>query len=198
MKNFLRALRFCWPYRYRLGLSILCALLAAVFWGLNFTAIYPVLEILGSDKNLQEWVDEHIADSEKQIKTLTVKQEDLNAEAAEIAKKPDGKEKDKEMTRVARDLAKVTGQLADASRDSSSYRLYKVLIEKLFPNDRFETLMWVVLLVVIAVAIKGVFEFAQESLVGSAVNLSLYDMRNRIYRRVLHLDMQGFGDQGSS
>ena len=30
MKNFLRALRFVWPYRHRLFLSIGCALLAAV------------------------------------------------------------------------------------------------------------------------------------------------------------------------
>ena len=38
-------------------LSITCAVLAAAFWGLNFTAIYPVLKIIGSEKNLQEWVE---------------------------------------------------------------------------------------------------------------------------------------------
>src|ERR1700716_2611934 len=57
MKNFLRALRFAWPYRGRLLLSCVAAILAAVFWSLNFTAIYPVLKILGSEKNLQQWVD---------------------------------------------------------------------------------------------------------------------------------------------
>ena len=51
----LRALRYCWPYRHRMVLSVVCALLAAVLWGLNFTAIYPVLKILGSDQNLQSW-----------------------------------------------------------------------------------------------------------------------------------------------
>ena len=40
-----------------------------------------------------------------------------------------------------------------------------------------------------AVAIKGVFEFWQESLVGSVVNLSLFDLRNRFYRNVIHLDV---------
>src|SRR5262245_18780400 len=112
MKNFLRALRFCWPYRYRLGLSILCALLAAVFWGLNFTAIYPVLKILGSDKNLQEWVDQCIAESDAHIATLTAKQEQLNKEDKEADKLPEGKKKEGEKSRVAQDLAKVTGQLA--------------------------------------------------------------------------------------
>ena len=65
MRNFLRALKFCWPYRYRIALSVLFALLAAVLWGLNFTAIYPVLKILGGTTNLQEWADKSIASLQK-------------------------------------------------------------------------------------------------------------------------------------
>ncbi len=60
MKNFACALRFAWPYRNRIALSVLCAILAAAFWGLNFTAIYPILKIIGSDQNLQEWVNTSI------------------------------------------------------------------------------------------------------------------------------------------
>src|SRR5581483_5359855 len=52
-------------------------------------------------------------------------------------------------------------------------------------------------LVVLAVAIKGFFEFWQESLVGSVVNLSLYDLRNRFYRNVMHLDVQDFTEEGT-
>src|SRR5262249_47406449 len=46
--------------------------------------------------------------------------------------------------------------------------------------------------------VKGVFEFGQESLVGSVVNLSLFNLRNRFYRHALNLDTERFGDQGSS
>ena len=38
--------------------------------------------------------------------------------------------------------------------------------------------------------LKGFFEFWQESLVGSVVNLSLFDLRNRFYRNVIHLDVE--------
>src|SRR5438477_468277 len=99
MKNFLRALRCAWPYRVRLGVSVVCAILAAIFWGLNFTAIYPVLKVIG--------------------------------------------------------------------------------------------------FVVLAVAIKGFFEFWQETLVGSVVNLSLFDLRNRFFRKAVHLDVQTFSGEGS-
>ena len=46
--------------------------------------------------------------------------------------------------------------------------------------------------------IKCFFEFAQESLVGSVVNLSLFDLRNRFYRNVIHLDVDQFSEQGTS
>ena len=35
-------------------------------------------------------------------------------------------------------------------------------------------------------------------MVGSVVNLSLYDLRNRFYRNAVHLDLNQFGEQGSS
>ena len=60
MKNFLRALRFAYPHRFRLAISILCAFLAAALWSLNFTAIYPILKIFGSGQNLHAWVDSSI------------------------------------------------------------------------------------------------------------------------------------------
>src|SRR5260221_13745386 len=68
MKNLLRVLRFAWPYRIRIGLSIGCALMVALFWGANFTAIYPILKILGKDKqNLQTWINEKIGITDGQI-----------------------------------------------------------------------------------------------------------------------------------
>src|SRR5437588_6489394 len=76
MKNFLRALRCAWPYRVRLGVSVFCALMAAVFWGLNFTAIYPILKIIGSDMNLQQWVDSEIKRTQKELEPLQGKVDD--------------------------------------------------------------------------------------------------------------------------
>ena len=205
MKNFLRALKYCWTYRYRLGLSVFCALVAAIFWGLNFTAIYPVLKILGSDQNFQEWVEEHIAESAKRIKTLEEKQQTLNNEEKKLDEPPEPgkpvlteKEKERKKSEIASQLAKVTAQQADATSENKYYHLYKYYIDKFVPTDQFTTLFWVVVFVVIAVAVKGVFEFGQEALVGNVVNLSLYDMRNRIYRNILQLDLRGAGEQGSS
>src|SRR5439155_181511 len=84
MKNFLRAFRFAWRYRLRLAVSVACALLAAVFWGLNFTAIYPVLKILGSDKNLQQWLDKEIADTQQNIDKWRTNVDELTRKRQEL------------------------------------------------------------------------------------------------------------------
>ena len=62
---------------------------------------------------------------------------------------------------------------------------------------RFESLAWLFGFVVACVALKGVFEFLQESLVGSIANRTLYDLRNRYFRNVVHLDLSHFNDQGT-
>src|SRR5438270_524380 len=114
MRNFLRALRYAWPYRYRLALSVACALAAAVFWGLNFTAIYPVLKVLGSDQNLQQWVDGEIKRTNKDVAFLQTKVDELDKKSLVIDNQPDSNHRDKEQRHLAGDLAKAESKLEAA------------------------------------------------------------------------------------
>jgi ATP-binding cassette, subfamily B, bacterial MsbA len=197
MKNFLRAFKFAWKYRIRLGVSVVCALLAAVFWGLNFTAIYPVLKILGSDKNLQQWVDGEIKRTQGEIDPLQKAVEEMVKRQKELELQPDTDHREHTLRDLSRDLVQVESKLEPARRDMYRYKVAKKYIDNWLPEDRFETLAWVIVFVVVAVAIKGFFEFWQESLVGSVVNLVLYDMRNRFYRNAIHLDVNNFSANGS-
>ncbi len=197
MKNFLRALRCSWPYRGRLLLSVVCALFAAILWGLNFTAIYPTLKIIGSDKNLQEWVDGSIKQTQKQIDVLQSHVDELTQKRRRIDAAPPGKFRDKHNRDTASDLARTENKLDRARTELYRYELAKHFIDAFFPRDRFQTLALVFGLVVIAVAVKGCFEFCQETLVGSVVNLSLFDLRNRFFRNAIHLDVRNFGAEGT-
>jgi ATP-binding cassette subfamily B protein/subfamily B ATP-binding cassette protein MsbA len=210
MKNFVRALRYCWPYRYRIGLSVVCALCAAVLWGMNFTAIYPVLEILGGDQNLQRHLGVEIDNVQKLIDVglpgkdaLQPRVDQLNQQSREL----DGFEPQSEADRAfkekrRRHLADLLAR-AEYDLDAARTRLWRLSVlkkyaDQLLPADRFETLAMIFGMVVLAVALKGVFEFGQESLVGSVVNLSLFDLRNRFYRNTIQLDVASFSDQGTS
>lgn len=197
MKNFLRALRCAWPYRIRLGVSVFCAILAAVFWGLNFTAIYPVLKIISSGENLQQWVDREIGRLQGEIRDLQTEAARKTRQGHELEKKPQNRFRDDMQRKVTSALVTIESRLESARTDLYRYQLGKKYIDKLFPDDPFATLALVIGLVVLAVAIKGFFEFWQETLVGSVVNLSLRDLRNRFFRRAVHLDVQSFSGEGS-
>src|SRR5262249_19820642 len=103
----------------------------------------------------------------------------------------------KQKRNLANELLKLEGRLKSLRSNLYWYQVLRKYIANL-PDDCFGTLAWVVGMVVVGVALKCCFEFFQESLVGSVVNLSLFDLRNRFYRNVIHLDVDQFSEHGTS
>ncbi|MSQ96843.1 MAG: ABC transporter ATP-binding protein [Gemmataceae bacterium] len=197
MRNFIRALRFAWPWRFRLAGSVSFALLAAVLWSLNFTAIYPILKIFGPGENLQSWVDKSIDQCEKQIAGLDQKMADVKLEALNIDKEADAEGKARIKRHLSAKTVKVEGELKTAQDELFRFHIVKKFIDNYCPTDRFQTLLLVLLAVVIAVVLRGLAEFFQESMVGSVVNRSLFKLRNVFFRRAIHLDVSNFGEAGT-
>jgi ATP-binding cassette subfamily B protein/subfamily B ATP-binding cassette protein MsbA len=223
MKNFLRALRCSWPYRGRLLISIACALVAAGLWGISFTAVAPVLRILGTrtprqpsrvvsvgqwdisirsrrtveKQNLQTWFRELIQETQDLIAQLKAEREGVDRRFEKLKDEPSVGLRDKQMREVTLRISKLERDLQYANMRLYLYQLVEWRCLPLFPEDPFQTLAWVLILVVVGVALRGVFEFWQESLVGSVVNLSLFDLRNRLYRNVIHLDVNNFSEEGT-
>src|SRR5262249_42065924 len=96
MKNFLRALRYVWPYRRRLIISCICAVIAAGLWGANFLAIYPVLKILANDQTPQVWVENSVRDLRKDIEKREVELKALDGKEQEVNAIPDAREREKQ------------------------------------------------------------------------------------------------------
>src|SRR5579875_1292878 len=202
MKNFLRALRHAWPYRRRLVLSIFCAICAAAFWGANLSSIYPLLILLQYKQSPHDWINKQIEEAQKKVLDYQHQIDRKNAELDERKHEQERKGPSlflkQQIRDINRDLSKLESRLSRVRP-----RLYWLLvgqkyIHRFLPPDCFLALAWVLLLVVIGSVIKCFFEFVQESLVGSVVNLSLFDLRNRFYRNAIHLDVDQFGEQGSS
>jgi ATP-binding cassette subfamily B protein/subfamily B ATP-binding cassette protein MsbA len=197
MKNFIRALRFAWPYRGRLAFSVVCALVVAVLWGANFMAISPILNILSRDQNLQQLVAGEIAGKEKQIVDVQATLDARTKEMRLVEGWPEDETRAMELTRLTRLMAKDQTNLGYATSQLHWYKTAQIYVERFCPEDRFETLAWLLGMVVLTVALKGIFDFWQESLVGSVVNLSLFDLRNTFYRNAIHLDVNQFTDEGT-
>lgn len=90
------------------------------------------------------------------------------------------------------------GELDGALRWESRYRAASPVVARWLPEDNFRTLTVLLALVMVGVAIKGVFMFGQEYLVANIMQLSIFDIRKRFFRRTLALDLGSFGQQGTA
>ncbi len=67
MRNFARALRIAFSHRYNVVGCLLTSLVIAVLWGGNLTAVFPVVDIIMNDQSIPEWIDQKIAESQREV-----------------------------------------------------------------------------------------------------------------------------------
>jgi ATP-binding cassette subfamily B protein/subfamily B ATP-binding cassette protein MsbA len=172
-------------------------MMVGVLWSLNLSAIYPVLQVLSTDRNLQQWVDEEIerqqqADQKKQ-KELKAARENLK----DLENKPPSQKREQEERTATQKIAEIEGELNHHATWVYRYQLLKAKVIRHMPEDRFATVVWLLTAVVIGLAIKGVFEFLHETLVGSVANRTLFDLRNSFFRKAIHQDTRQLAETGT-
>lgn len=190
MRNFLRCLRVAWTYRVRLVLSVVCALLAAVFWSANFLAVHPVLKILGEkgslSQSVQADIDAAVVDSDRTHEKLERHRAELQKSDSDTSRRKmlDGQISHEEWK------LKVNGLMI--------YRLQllKRVYDRLLPADPFRALLCLMVAVIVSFAIKGLFEASQDSLVGSVTSLTVFNLRNRLFRSALRMDVNQLSGKG--
>ena len=198
MKNFFRALRYSWAYRKRLVLSIVCATFAGILWGANLSAVYPVLKLLTGNTTLQNWVGTRIKDCEGEIDRLNHRLDDLHAKYKTVQELPPSNYRIREEQDVSGKIAADEDRLSSASDRLWRYHQLNRHIIRFLPDDTFDTLAILLVCVIGGVAIKGVFEFGQEYLVGHVANRTLFDLRNQFYRVAIHQDLRQSPEGGSA
>ncbi|MBL7133001.1 MAG: ATP-binding cassette domain-containing protein [Phycisphaerae bacterium] len=63
-------MRYLWPYRRRLAVAIVCAVIVAVLWGGGFGLIMPGLKILLADEGLHGWAWQSLVEDRLDIKLV--------------------------------------------------------------------------------------------------------------------------------
>lgn len=190
MRNFRRSTWFSAPYWRRLVASILCALVVAVLWGVNLSAIFPALKLLGSGKNLQEWVNDEIAAQERLRDAATEEVKKFNKVLQSYERQPNTPEVEKWKRGTSAELAKATAAQDYHADWAFRYHWLRTKVVRHLPTDKFETFLWIMAAVLGCVVVKGAFEFCNESLVGSVTNRTLFDLRNAFFRRVQRQDVR--------
>src|SRR5438105_3905804 len=112
MRSFLQCMRFAWPYRYRLVTSFGCAVMAAVLWSLNLTAIFPVLSLLNKpDQSWTDQIDECVDKYQKDYDLASVNLGIHRADLQLLSQEPEGHERDRRERQLAGAIAQIEGRL---------------------------------------------------------------------------------------
>ncbi|HVA47500.1 MAG TPA: ABC transporter ATP-binding protein [Pirellulales bacterium] len=191
MNNFGRALRLALRYPLTLAASVACAFVVAVLWGGNISTVYPLVEVTTKGRSLQQWADESVVQSEKKASELRAEAAKLAAEIpATAADQRDGLEKTRQ--RLLRQA-----ELED--HDAARYRwVNQHLLQPLFPQDPFLTLMLVVGALLAGTIVKSLFFVAQQILVARLAQRVVFNLRKEFYRRTLRMDLATFTSEGTS
>ena len=253
MKNFFRLLTFSWPYRSRFYWSLVCASVAALMWGANISAVFPLLKILFYSQNAQVWVSDQIRETSVESKVTEARLEEIRrvsdqilhntidanqiketlrsyadqelksrpdlTKALEMSTQPESRVASKpidplehriaearhnELAGIAipalaknkgelnRRAEKLSDELSSSNLWNRRYLRIQPLVNSYLPDDGFHTLVGLLCMVMGMVVVKGIFQFFQDVLVADLTQLSLFEIRRQMYRKVLNLDMASF------
>jgi len=186
MTNFLRAIRLALHYRWTLAGVLGCSLLVALFWGGNIGGVYPIVEVAIRGKPLQTWVTDEIARAEAKSAELRREIERLQKAPPQAGVPADA---------AARDIAFLEKRLQAEQAAAATVRWMKPWIDRYLPADPFQTVVWIVMALMAATAVKDFFLFANHMLVERAVQLVAFDLRRQLYHHMLRMDLGEFGEQ---
>lgn len=179
MNDFARVFPYFWIYRRQVFVSAVLAMLVAVLWGLNLSATFPVVKVLLEGETLHEYVDKRTDDFNQEIKQLELSLDKVDPAAYERR-------------------ARQQGKLSDANRSLAIYTAIREWLLPMFPKDRFETFVVLVLLLLVVTTFKGILSWMQEVLVGSVAQRCVMRIRKDCLRHTLRLDSETIRSTGSS
>lgn len=186
MKNFRRALLDALKYWKSLALATLCSIAIAFLWSFNIAAFYPILQVVLDDKSVQQWVDEQIDKNDDDALAIASEIAALQAHV-NLETTPELQKK----------LHQRQQAFETAQGNSKWYRKYSPWVG-ILPQDPFQTVAWIVVILMLTTLIKHVFMLFNELLVARiAIDISR-ELRSRVFSKALHSDRATFSGIGTS
>jgi ATP-binding cassette subfamily B protein/subfamily B ATP-binding cassette protein MsbA len=190
MKNFLRVVRLTLRRRYTFAAAIACSLGVALFWGGNLAMLKPVIDVVFSHgKKPRELADAKVAEAREKLAATNA---ELGKVAGELAAAP---EKKRELdAQHARLVQRRAGEI-----DKLELAIYvRPLAHRFLPNDTFLALVLFLGFFIVATLLKDAMLVGNLVLVERLTQLAMLDLRNRMFRKTLQMEMAHFGEGHSS
>lgn len=172
-------LTFLWPYRGKIALSVVCAVIISILWSLNLSVTFPMVRVLFQGDTLQAYVDNEIVDLRGEIDDYSASLENLSPEQLP-------------------ERARLQRKLTNASQALLFKEWLRTSVLSWVPQDRFQTIALILTLVIVATMIKGLTVYVQELIVGNVVHSCSNDIRKHAFDNIMELDYQSAQKIGAS
>jgi ABC-type multidrug transport system fused ATPase/permease subunit len=218
IKYFRRALRFLYPYRGLVVISIVCAIFVSGAFAGGLGTLLPIMRVFLNGDTVRSWIDRVIAQRRLGV-TFADRVDELELirpKAGEAAAQAGLHDHDViSIPNVAGgiDGARQTlDALSDPDRDSvtlqsgatvalppvPSYLVPARRVAALFPTDPVRAVAAVLAIIATLAVISNVIAFFQEYLSDKAAVLAVNDVRRQLYDHVLHIPLSHFNLKGTS
>ncbi|MDG2380530.1 MAG: ABC transporter ATP-binding protein [Pirellulaceae bacterium] len=188
MKNFLRAARHALRYRLTLASVVATAILVGLLWGINIGAVYPFVEVIFRGQSLHGWVDEEIQSVDTRVDELEAKLFSLEDQSKAQPHDP-----------VITSEIRLQQTRLEAERQAKHrYEQLAPWIRRYAPDDPFQTLVWIVAALGLGTVLKNVAVSINSILVARLSHLTVFGLRNQLYRRTLASDLSTFSKRHNS
>lgn len=191
MKYFGRALKEAWRYWPTLALAVCCSLGVAALWGANIAALFPIIETTLHGQTLQTWNQKRL---ERAKTDLAEHEAEIAGLQARIPQTADAAaRRELELTLSTRQTQVHVDRAA--ARSAEHLQPY---FDRFLPSKPFSTVVFIVMLVAIATAIKQLLMLANAMLVSYVSQSIAREIRCKLFNQALRLDRPVFNWYGVS
>ncbi len=190
MKNFRRALRDSLRYWRAILLGTFFSLMVAALWGGNIGALFPVIQVTLGEESLQHWIEREITTAEEQVVKFTSEVRELEQHLAVAG--------DEERLANERRIKQLRAEIATHEASIESSRRIQPWINRFVPTDPFQTVVWVIVLVIIGTFVKHLFILINTMIISRVSADLCRGIRLQVFDRAMELDRAGFAKYGTS
>jgi subfamily B ATP-binding cassette protein MsbA len=189
MKSLLRALSMALRYRWSFLFSMLTTLFVAILWGANIGTVAPFVKVIFEGQSLPEWIDARISEAETQLALTNTTIESLDGEIQKAA---------------AEQRATLESERTLAVNRRTGYQnslwlsgIMEPWIKSLAPNSAYDTLVFLIGIVIVATVMRGTMLAINMYLVARLGQRTVLDMQNEFLQNTLNLELSEIGKNGT-
>lgn len=204
MKNFWRAIRLTFKYRFTIIVTVFCALFLAFFWGANITAVFPLVQISFNGKTVRDYWTEQIAEKTEALADYKEKKAKLQEEMTGLLgergeilpAKTDPRFEEARKGRLA------LGQIEKDERLTSEslvwFHRMEPYVLRYAPKTPYGTVVALMAFVIIGTVLKSIFTYIHAYFSSRIGSLGVYELREVFFRKAVDLEVDYYSQRGAS